>query len=158
MNRSVMIKFKKEVEDNELMAYVLSKIASFAWVRIDMYSKENIYERPPMFCWRFTKSTSESIYEKIDNCISCFVGNVEWQMSKGSGKDGESKRNYTIEPRFIRDVYKQHGFKKMPEILEAEYKQEMQKAVEDVVSLAKYIEREFGLEDAKPIPVTIENI
>lgn len=156
MRDSLMIKSKKEVEDNELMAYVMSKISSFAWVRVSMFSEENIYEKPPIFCWRYTKNTDEEVYHRINECVSKFEGNIEWQMNKGSGLFSDSGRNYGIQPKFVRDVYRKYGFERMPKILESDYKQELQKALRDVPLLAAHIEREFGLKDTHPIPVTIE--
>ena len=76
---------------------------------------------------------------------------MKWTMFKGSGKDGESRRNYTIEPEFIREIDKKQGFRKRPEILESDYKEEVQKALDDVVPLAKHIEKEMGVVGSDPI-------
>jgi len=144
----------KDVKDSDFMAYVMSKMASFAWVRINMFFKDNIYECPPIFCWRYNKKTDDDIYRKISICVSNFQGRLKWAMYKSDGLHGKLGRNYIIEPEFIREIEKQHGIKKMPEILKSEYKEELQKAVEDVVPLAKFIEKEFGVENSDPIPVT----
>jgi len=146
----------EKVEDRDLMAYVIAKIASFAQVRVHMFSEDNIYTRPPIFIWRFTMDTDESVYQKLNNCVSDFQGQVKWAMY-GSAITGDPGINYYIEPEFFRKIYKQHGYKKMPEILEAEYKEELRKAVEDVVPLAKYIEKEFGVVDSDPILPTDES-
>ena len=119
-----------------------------------MFIKEDIYEYPLLFSWRYTKNTDEGIYQKLNICVSNFQGHGQWIMYKGSGNNDESKRNYTIEPEFFRKIYKQHGYKKLPEILESDFKEDLQKALEDVVPLAKYIEKEFGVQDVEPIPIT----
>ncbi|MCL1981503.1 MAG: hypothetical protein FWG53_00220 [Clostridiales bacterium] len=141
----------KEVQEDEFMAYVMSKVSSFAWVRYSMFSEDCIYDYPPIFCWRYIKKTDEGVYQRINACVSNFSGHVNWTMFKGSGKDGESRRNYTIEPEFIREIDKKHGLRKRPEILESDYKEEVQKAMEDVVALAKHIEKEMGVVDSDPI-------
>ena len=145
-----------EIEDRYYMAYVMSKIASFSWVRYDMFLKDNIYECPPIFCWRYARDIDEKVYQKISGCVSSFQGQVKWVMNKSTVMDGSPGRNYMIEPEFIREIYQKNGINKLPEILEANYKEELQKAIEDVVPLAKHIEIEMGVVDANPIPPTNE--
>ena len=86
--------------------------------------------------------------------MSSFRGQVAWVMHKSQGLHGGQGRNYVIEPEFIREIEQQHGLLNMAEILESGCKEEVQKAVEDVVPLAKHIGQEFGVVYSEPIPVT----
>jgi len=123
------------VEENYLLAYILSKIASIASPDARMFSKEFIYGNPPRYCWRYAKNIDEGIYQEINCCVSNFQGRTKWIMYK-EGKDGDIVRNHVIEPEFISEIIKNSGYGNMPEILASEYKEELQKAVEDVVPLA----------------------
>jgi hypothetical protein len=58
----------KEFEDVEislLMPYTLSKICPFEQARYYMFFKDNMYQQPPEFVWRFSGTDTE-VYTKLD--------------------------------------------------------------------------------------------
>ena len=54
----------EEVRYDQFMTYVMSKVSSFVWVRYDMFSEDNIYKYPPVFCWRYTKKQMRAFTKK----------------------------------------------------------------------------------------------
>jgi len=138
---------REGIEENYLLAYILSKIASIASSEACMFSKHYIYESPPIFRWRYANNTDEEVYRKLNRCVTAFQGQVKWIMHKPE-IDGKPGKSYAIEPEFIDKITKRCDYDNMSEILESEYKEELKKAVEDVVHLAEYIEKEFGVENA----------
>ena len=136
-----------ETEDNELMAQTLSKIKPFEWVRIEMYSLDNIFHDFPTFFWRFY-NTEEKIYKELEKCIGVFRGNLEWIMYKGFASDKTKGRNYTIEPKFVYELKKDRIYSEDISIKD-KYLQKQIAAIQDIRPLCEHIEKWFGLQDKK---------
>ena len=142
-------KEKFEISNDELIAYTLSKIKPFAWVRRKMYDMEDIFRVPPVFCWRFS-GEDENVYRQLRDCLEIFKGNVKWIIYKGESQFSQSSRNYTIEPLIIYDLRKTIAEDKLPKALEAQYQEEILKSVADIKPLCRLIEEKFRLENVRP--------
>lgn len=147
----------KEEEACQFMKHVLSKIAAIeSGIWISMCSNAQIYGGSPSFSWRFIYGTEDGVYQNIAACVADFHGQVKWAMHKGSALRSRFRHNHTIEPEFITTLFQTCGRLKMAEILKSDYREEVQKALDDVIPLAKHIEENLGVVGAKPIPHTTQ--
>lgn len=97
MSKSIYLKNKEELLPQELMAYTLAKLGSYAWSRTEMYKPNRIYERPAGFYFRF--HDADQVYEQLKPCIEEFKGNLKWIIHVSPVT---RHQNYVVEPA---DVY-----------------------------------------------------
>ena len=140
---------KKDVDSSNLVAYSLSKLSTYEWVRYNMYAEEDIYNRVPGFHFRF--HNAGDLYNELTDCIDAFQGELQWKLYLGLETRNQ---NYSLEPleayqaRLTDEYKKNHNLK---EILGEKYNEICEKAISDIPSLSDHVENWFNLENRKPI-------
>ena len=130
------------------MAYTISKLGIFDWVRFDMYFEDDIYKTTPGFYFRF--SNGGDLYSKLQDCIKEYEGKLNWTMYMS--KDTRNQ-NYIIEPNEVyaakstNEFYEHYDVRR---ILKERYSYICEAAIEDIEPLCRHIENWFNLMDAKP--------
>lgn len=150
MNRkSFYFKELSEINRTEKMAYTISKLGAFEWVRFNMYFEDNIYILPPGFYFRFENGTE--LYNKLEECIRAFDGKLNWIMYLSTDT---KHKNYIIEPIEVYLAKSTDGFSEhydVRAVLKDRYNYICETGIEDIDPLCKHIEDWFNLKDARPI-------
>ncbi|TKH39767.1 hypothetical protein C1I59_02785 [Paenibacillus polymyxa] len=147
--KSFYFKHSSEIRKNEKLAYTISKLGSFEWVRTVMFFEDDIYKLPPGFFFRF--SNGDEIYNQLKECIRSFDGKLSWIMYMS--KDTKHK-NYIIEPTEVymaKSTDEFHEHYNVKEILKDRYRYICETAIQDIEPFCKHIETWFNLEDARPV-------
>ncbi|MBY0217847.1 hypothetical protein [Paenibacillus illinoisensis] len=140
---------KKDVEPSNLVAYSLSKLSTYEWVRYNMYAEEDIYNRVPGFYFRF--HNPGELYNKLSECIDAFHGDLKWKLFHGFET---RNKNYSIEPYEVYQARLTDEFKEnynLKGILGSKYNELCEKGIKDIPFLSEHIEDWFNLKNKKPI-------
>ncbi|MDQ0087500.1 hypothetical protein J2T12_000894 [Paenibacillus anaericanus] len=147
--KSFYFKDSSEINRTEKMAYTISKLGSFEWVRFSMYFEDNIYESPPGFFFRF--ANGGELYGKLEECIRAFDGKLNWSMYVSNNT---RHKNYIIEPTEVcmaKTTEKFYEHYNVGEVLKERYNYICETAIEDIEPLCKHIENWFHLENERPV-------
>lgn len=161
MEKSLFKKELSEVSKSELLAYTISKIKPYEWVKIKSFNEDDIYKRPASFWFRFHKA-SASDYFKLRDCIKSFNGNLTWVIYEAPLS---SKKNLGIEPltlyrvkQRIRDEEKPFNKNIYRDLLgDSDYQALCENAVNDITDLCAFISQTFNLKDIKPYEPILDN-
>ncbi|WP_435924028.1 hypothetical protein [Paenibacillus sp. DYY-L-2] len=149
MNRkSFYFKDSSEINRDQRMAYTISKLGTFDWVRFNMYSEDDIYKTTPGFYFRF--SNGGNLYNKLKECIKEYEGKLSWSMYMSRDT---KHQNYIIEPSEVcvaKSTKEYYEYYDVRRILKERYGYICETAIEDIEPLCNHIETWFNLKDAKP--------
>ncbi|MGF6355234.1 hypothetical protein ABIE27_003148 [Paenibacillus sp. 4624] len=155
MAKSIYLKNKDELLPEELMAYTLAKLGSYAWSRTEMYKPNRMYERPAGFYFRF--HNADQVYEQLEPCIEEFKGNLKWIIHV---RPVTRHQNYVVEPADVYYAKQAETYRvnmELRDVLQASYKDICELAIQDIPLLCKHIEQWFELEHKQLYPPTIPN-
>jgi hypothetical protein len=136
----------EEQELNRLLFLTIESIAEIATSRVSMWSTTDKYAHVPFFRFKFKDHDSKGdLYEKLGRAISNFKGNFVWAMDTHAS----TRSSYVIAPSnyiklLLKDksVYTKEDFmNKMPY---EEYKQMVDRVIQDIPLLAVHISDSFG--------------
>ncbi|WP_019419331.1 hypothetical protein [Paenibacillus sp. OSY-SE] len=147
--KSFYLKDSSDIDKTEKMAYTISKLGSFEWVRTTMYFEDDIYKSPPGFFFRF--SDGGEVYKQLEECIRSFKGSLNWSIYVS--RDTKHK-NYIIEPTEVYEAKSTDEFHEhysVRKILKERYTDICEKAIEDIGPLCIHIENWFHIENASPV-------
>lgn len=155
MSKSIYLKNKDELLPEELMAYTLAKLGSYAWSRTEMYKPNRMYERPAGFYFRF--HNADQVYEQLKPCIEEFKGNLKWIIHVSPVT---RHQNYVVEPAVVYYAKQTETYQvnmELRDVLQASYNDVCELAIQDIPLLCNHIEQWFELEHKQLYPPTIPN-
>lgn len=122
---------------------IVQKIFPIEWMRVDMYSSQNIYKTIPMLVFRVKENSSVDLIEKLETCIYNFQGRMSWKLFKDPlSRNG----NYLLTIVELQKLHMQ-CYESQIEYNQKKYfgiekfKLYCEYAIEDIPLLAEYIEK-----------------
>lgn len=142
--------YKKEIPLTNLISFTLSKLRTYAWVRYNMFAREDIYHNAPGLHFRF--HSPGDIYDQLAECIASFQnGELQWKLYLGFMS---RNKNYSLEPYEVFLARSTDEFKEqydLKQILGERYNPICELGIKDIPALNDHIEKWFNLEDKGPI-------
>lgn len=133
-------------KEEKIIAKIIKSNLPIEWIKYNMFSSNNIYKNIPLLVFRLGVTNQDTKIEKLEKCVSEFVGKNTWKVFKDPlSRNG----NYLLTISVVEDIRKECKnsriiYDEQAYLGEKKYKLCCEWAIQDIPILAKYIDDFFS--------------